>query len=227
MTLTAPANAVAIFVRHPLPGRVKTRLACDLGGEEACELYRAMVADCIANVQSAGLPLYLFHDGQSAVGLPPDWVTAATDVIAQTGASLGDRMTAAFQELYRRGVENVVLTGSDIPGVDSELLRAAMAAVDGYDVVFAPALDGGYCLVASHKNRFTPLVFRNIPWSTSDTLSATTAVCAAAGLTYTLLEPRQDIDTLEDLRTYCRQPCHTARHTNAWLGEHQYLTLPL
>jgi len=68
--------AAALFVRHPVPGCVKTRLACDMGGEAACALYRAMVMDSIASITACGLPLYLFHDGQDAVGLPMEWMGA-------------------------------------------------------------------------------------------------------------------------------------------------------
>ena len=60
-------------------------MACDLGDEAACDLYRAMVADCIANVRASGLPLLLFHDGLDSAGLPPEWIGAADTVFRQEG----------------------------------------------------------------------------------------------------------------------------------------------
>src|SRR5512137_990569 len=155
--------AIALFVRHPVAGRVKTRLARDLGPEAACGLYRAMVADGIAHARACGLPLYLFHDGQDAAGLPEEWVSAADGIFRQEGASLGERMAAAFERLFDAGARRVVLAGSDIPGIDTELLLTAAAAVEDYDVVFSPAFDGGYCLVASRADAFDRLIFRDIP----------------------------------------------------------------
>src|SRR6185369_3723028 len=122
MSGVAQNIVVALFVRHPVPGRVKTRLACDLGDEAACDLYRAMVADTITNIKTCGLPIYLFHDGQDAVGLPVEWASAADGIIRQVGGALGERMTAAYEFLFSGGWEQVVLVGSDIPGIDAQLL---------------------------------------------------------------------------------------------------------
>jgi glycosyltransferase A (GT-A) superfamily protein (DUF2064 family) len=111
----------------------------------------------------------------------------------------------------------VILTGSDIPGIDAELLRSALKSIEHYDEVFSPAFDGGYCLVASTKGCFDNRVFQGIPWSTSRVLDMTVAACTAYGISYLLLEPRQDIDTMDDLAAYCRKPSEAAPTTNAWL----------
>ena len=217
MTVSRQQAVVAIFVRHPVPGRVKTRLARALGDEAACDLYRAMVVDCIAAARACGLPLFLFHDGQVAAGLPPEWTGAADTVFRQEGVSLGERMSAAFERSFAAGAEGVILTGSDIPGIDADLLRSALESIEHHDAVFAPALDGGYCLVASRSGRFNSGIFREIPWSTPRVLDMTVAACAAHGVSYRLLEPRQDIDTMDDLAAYCRKPSESAPVTNAWL----------
>jgi uncharacterized protein len=208
---------VAVFVRCPVPGRVKTRLARDLGNEAACDLYRAMVADCIANVRACGLPLLLFHDGQDTAGVPPEWMGAADIVFRQEGDSLGERMTAAFERSFSAGAVGVILTGSDIPGIDAGLLCSALVSIENHDAVFSPAFDGGYCLVASKKDSINNSIFRNIPWSTSRVLDMTLDICKTDGLSYTLLDPRQDIDTMDDLVAYCRKPSESAPTTNAWL----------
>jgi rSAM/selenodomain-associated transferase 1 len=213
---------MAIFVRQPVAGQVKTRLASDLGAEAACELYRAMVADSLAQAGASGLPLVLFHDGD-ADGLPAAWVSAAERICRQEGQSLGERMAAAFERLFADGAGAVVLSGSDIPGIDVELLQSAAAGVENHDAVFSPALDGGYCLVAAGVSRFNRAIFEGIPWSTSSVLSMTLAACEAAGLSCGLLEPRQDIDTIQDLSVYCRKPAAAATTTNAWLIAHGFL----
>jgi rSAM/selenodomain-associated transferase 1 len=219
-------TVAAVFVRCPVPGRVKTRLARGLGDEAACDLYRAMVADSIANVRGSGLPLFLFHDGPDVAGLPPEWTEAADTVFSQQGESLGARMRAAFERSFAAGADGVILTGSDIPGIDAGLLRSALESLQFNDAVFSPALDGGYCLVASKWGRFNKRIFEGIPWSTSRVLAMTLAACSANGVSYHLLEPRQDIDTMEDLAAYCRTPSGSAPATNAWLAA-QGLLMPL
>jgi rSAM/selenodomain-associated transferase 1 len=210
-------TVVAVFVRRPVPGRVKTRLARDLGDEAACDLYRAMVADSIATVGKCGLPLHLFHDGLDAAGLPPGWADAADAVFRQEGESLGERMCAAFERSFAVGASGVILTGSDIPGIDAQLLQAALESLGHHDAVFSPAFDGGYCLVASSRDTFNGSIFEGIPWSTSRVLDLTVAACSANGVSYCLLEPRRDIDTMDDLAAYCRTPSGSATATNAWL----------
>ena len=222
MKFLSRSTVIAVFVRQPVAGQVKTRLARDLGAEAACDLYRAMVADSIAQSGASGMPLVLFYDGDSG-GLPTAWVSAATMIYRQEGLSLGDRMAAAFERLFADGAGAVVLTCSDIPGMDTELLQSAAAAVENHDAVFAPALDGGYCLVAAGVRRFNRAIFEGIPWSTSSVLSGTLVACEAAGLSYGLLTPRQDIDTFTDLCAYCRKPSAAATATNAWLMEHGFL----
>ena len=226
MTATSLKTIVAVFVRHPVPGRVKTRLARALGDEAACGLYRAMVADCIGNVRACGLPLFLFHDGQDPAGLPPEWTRAADSVFGQEGEFIGERMSAAFERSFAAGARGVILTGSDIPGIDAGLLRSALDAIEHHDAVFAPACDGGYCLVAAQRRRFNSLIFVGIPWSTSRVMDMTVAGCAAYHVSYRLLESRLDIDTMDDLAAYCRQPSGSAPMTNAWLVSRNLLVPP-
>lgn len=226
MTASLQQTIVAIFVRCPVPGRVKTRLACDLGDEAACGLYRAMVADCIANARSCALPVFLFHDGYDESCLPPDWLAAAGRVFRQEGDTLGERMNEAFERSFSAGAGGVILTGSDIPGIDAALLRSALASIEEHDVVLSPAFDGGYCLVASKQGRYDRAVFREIPWSTSRVLESTLAACTANSLSYYLLEPRRDIDTRDDLTAYCRRPSPSAPASNAWLVSQGLLQPP-
>jgi rSAM/selenodomain-associated transferase 1 len=218
-----PRAAVALFIRQPLAGRVKTRLASDLGVQAACDLYCAMVSDILAQVRACRLPLFLFHDGEESVCLPAEWTAAAALVVRQSGNSLGERMTAAFEHLFSLGLERVVLTGSDIPGIHAQLLLEAVTALDTHEVVIAPALDGGYCLIASRKSHFSPVMFQDIPWSTAQVLEKTLCACRLQGQTVKLLETLGDIDTSDDLRTYCKKPAAHASATNRWLSSRGYV----
>jgi rSAM/selenodomain-associated transferase 1 len=219
MTPLRHTAVMALFVRQPIAGRVKTRLARDLGEEAACHLYRAMVTDSIAHAGASGLPLFLFHDGENAAGLPTSWVQAAERIFAQEGDTLGDRIAAAFEKSFTTGAGKVLLAGSDIPGIDAALLQSAVEALESHDAAFAPAFDGGYCLVATRSAGFDRIIFNGIPWSTSTVLETTLLACRAVGVSYRLLETRQDIDTMSDLAAYCRRPCPSAVATNAWLVE--------
>jgi hypothetical protein len=222
----ANGRAVALFVRNPLPGQVKTRLARDIGDDNACSLYQAMVEDILAGITSTSLPVYLFHDGVDSSRLPREWIDAAHTVLAQQGDSIGERMAAAFELLFSEGLQQVELIGSDIPGLAPPLLMAAFHALESYDAAIAPAVDGGYCLIALKRDNYSRRIFQDIEWSTDRVLHSTLERFDECHMRAELLESRQDIDTCDDLAAYCRNPSETARETNRWLSEAGYLPTP-
>jgi hypothetical protein len=225
MKTDSQRNAVALFVRNPVPGKVKTRLARDIGYENACNFYQVMVKDILNNITSINMPVYLFHDGINSSGLPREWIDASYAVVAQQGDSIGERMAAAFNLLFSDNLHQVALIGSDIPGLDSQLLMAAFQAFESHDVAIVPAYDGGFCLIALRNIHHPQRFFQNIDWSTSLVMQATVERLNEYGLRVKLLKSRQDIDTYDDLKIYCRNPSEIARATNEWLSASGFLSV--
>jgi len=192
-------SCIALFVKPPLPGRVKTRLARDIGDEAACSIYLALVERVLANIAASDLPLVIFYDGDNADQLPLAWREAAQICIPQQGGDLGERMANALGQLFSDGIEQAVLIGSDIPGLDAAYLHNAFRLLAGHDLVIGPAIDGGYCLIGFHSSTFTPPLFQQIPWSSGQVLELTLSAAEAARLSVGLLPPLRDIDTLDDL----------------------------
>lgn len=215
-------SALALFVRSPVPGQVKTRLARNIGNDNACVFYKAMVQDALNAAAVCGETMYLFYDG-AASKLPEEWLNAAHAAIVQQGESIGERMAAAFELLFSEGVQSVALMGSDIPGIDAGALRRSLHALLLYDVAIIPAVDGGYSLIAMNSRKFTRRIFQDIEWSSENVLRTTLERCAECRLRVALLEAIQDIDTIEDLHEYCQQPSLTASASNAWMAAEGYL----
>ena len=208
---------VALFVRPPVPGRVKTRLAATIGDRLACTLYRAMVLDVLRAVQASGLELCLLHDGSDPEQLPAAWRKRATTVRPQCAGDLGKRMAAAFADCFAAGCDRVLLAGSDLPGLDAPTLLAAAKGLEQCEAVLLPTRDGGYGLFGLRAAAFSPSFFTDIAWSTDRVLAATLLRLQRAGVRVQLLPVQDDIDTSDDLRSYCRQPAAHAGHTNAVL----------
>ena len=193
------SSCIALFVKPPVPGRVKTRLARAIGNDAASALYSALVCRVIANIAASGVPLVIFHDGDDGGHLPVAWQKAAHSCILQQGIDLGQRMAHAFSRLFSDGIEQAVLIGSDIPGLDTEYLCNAFVSLATHDLVIGPAIDGGYCLIGFHSATFTPALFQQIPWSTGQVLKLTLATAEAIGLSTGMLPPLRDLDTVDDL----------------------------
>ena len=186
-----PMKRLAIFVRAPVLGQVKTRLAAEVGQHMALAAYRDLVA------------LTLTRLGPGTGTFAPElWVagdSAEVDewrrwfpVFAQPDGDLGARMAAAFED----GV--AVLVGCDIPPLAAPYVDSALAKLDDADLVLGPTEDGGYCLIAMKEPYLE--VFANIPWSTQDVMAATQ--CAAAHLRVSTLDRLWDVDDAAGLKRW-------------------------
>jgi len=214
-----PATVVALMVRPPVPGQVKTRLAAGIGAKGACRLYLAMVADILANSRGAGVPIHLFHAGTESHALPRAWRERVDQVRPQRGDDIGERMAAVFADCFAEGVEQVILAGSDLPELGAGIIRQALAALTTHDAALAPTIDGGYGLIALKSSRNWPQLFRDIPWSTGQVLALTRQRFEECALSVCLLPLLRDIDTLDDLLAYQQQPCPAATATNQAMAD--------
>lgn len=199
-----PATAttvIMVFAKAPVPGQVKTRLIPALGEAGAAELHAALLAQTLKKVSQLDdivIRLYCQPDMHH-----PLFRHAADhyrlSLHAQQGNDLGKRMANAFTDNLPRYHKALVI-GCDCPALTPDDLRAAIAALDEQDAVIVPAHDGGYVLLG--LNTFSPLIFTGIDWSTGRVFEQTARQLDAAGLRWSALEPRQDIDRPEDL-AYC------------------------
>ena len=194
-----PRSRILVFAREPLLGKVKSRLAVEIGAQEALAVYRAMLArlgQLLNQAQVAAWDLLVTSNCSHK-----DFVSICnkTNITLQSGQDLGARMdTAIRQTLQRENVESVVLIGTDCPAVTERYLNQALLALEsGVDVVLGPAEDGGYVLVG--MRRPITALFEDIPWGTDQVMSRTLEALKAHELSYELLDTLWDVDRPEDL----------------------------
>jgi len=206
---------VGVFLKAPFPGRVKTRLAADLGDDAACELYRNFVADTLGCVpQSPEIrPVVFYHPPEARSAcvdlIPPPPVSdedgprshaffRPVQFVPQPEGTLGDKMSAALDELFSRGAEKAALVGTDCPLLDRSIIVEASHALEKSDLVLGPANDGGYYLIAMSSLRLE--LFDDIPWSTDAVLAKTRVRARESGLVVRELRELVDVDEVSDLR---------------------------
>lgn len=199
------SGCVVVFGREPIPGRVKTRLAADLGADAAARVYAVLLDHALEAAAGSGLRVLLSLAERPSVG----WVRGLElPLEIQRPGDLGERMADAFARRFVEGEERVVVVGSDCPAITSAHLRQAVSALDEADAVLGPAADGGYFLVAQRAPGAD--LFAGIPWSDPETLVATRDRLTALGTAWTELEELSDIDTESDLKALLSDPA-TAR----------------
>lgn len=209
-------RCLIIFAREPLPGRVKTRLAADVGDRAAAELYEAMLLDVLEIGRGlTEIESVVFWDC-TAESLPLLADRFGCQSRRQADGDLGQRMQAAFEEMFADGFESCCIIGSDAPDLPPAWIERAIEILEAgqSEVVFGPGSDGGYYLLG--LKQIFPQLFREITWSSPFVLQQSLTAAQAAGAAPALLPVWHDIDTLQDLNSFLIRPgtCVAATRTS-------------
>jgi uncharacterized protein len=191
-------QALIIFQKNLIPGKVKTRLANDIGDVEALKVYQFLVDSTVKVVCELEVDKFVFYSDFIDDSNPIE--SGKFHYAVQSGDHLGERMKNAFQLMFSKGYRSVVLIGTDCPELGFSGLINAFQLLDKNDVVLGPAKDGGYYLLG--MSSFCPGLFEGIPWSTDQVLKLTRDRADQLNLTYEFLEVLSDIDTLEDWKIF-------------------------
>jgi rSAM/selenodomain-associated transferase 1 len=227
-------NFLGIFAKAPVSGSVKTRLADSIGPDAACELYRAFLNDLAGRCRRLGERRWVGYAPatEEACSLLKERFGEGYDFWPQPAVDLGGRIEAFFAAATAAGATQTVLIGTDSPDLPADLISAAWEQLASVDVVFGPALDGGYYLIGAR--RLPTGVLAGVRWSTEAALADSLGCVEAVGLTTALLTPWGDVDTAADLHAlrgrYAAQRHQTPQApwtaTERWLRAHPTLPSP-
>ena len=207
-----------LFLKEPLPGQVRGRLAESLGGEKAVLIYRAMVR--ILLQQLSGLEhchlriSYTPDDGEEAmrfwilpeiiddpsIDLDPHLISFAP----QGPGKIHTRLAHAAERAFQEGFRKVAFIGSECIEVSSRWIHAAFAQLnDEYDVVLGPTTDGGQHLLV--VQRHLPALFKDPSWS-GPAFRRTTEQAAKHGISLFTLPALPAIRTEDDYQAALTGP---------------------
>jgi len=189
-------EVVLVFQKNAILGKVKTRLASGMGELRALEIYRHLIQLTYSALEDVPVTVWTYFSDF----IPETVNTSIEKSFVQEGQDLGERMANAFACSFEMGMDKVVLIGTDCPTLQRQHLNEAFEALTHSDLVLGPATDGGYYLIG--MTRRADYLFEGITWSTSQVLSDTMKVASQYGLTTTLLQEIDDIDTQEDWERY-------------------------
>ena len=188
-------DLLIIFIKNPIKGSVKTRLAADLGDDVALEVYKKLIEITFQAIEPVeGDKWVLYSDFIEASFDSPDG-NIVTGV--QQDGDLGQRMLQAFARGFSAGYQHICIIGSDCYNIRPEIIQEAFRRLLSYDFILGPSTDGGYYLLG--MNSLFEDVFINKRWSTSNVLRTTLQNIRKNSYTYYLLEELTDIDTKADL----------------------------
>jgi len=126
------------------------------------------------------------------------WLGKEHHYYPQSEGELGARLEHSIECAFERGAESVTCIGGDCPQLELRHFEEAVQLLAaGHDVVFGPSEDGGYYLIALKSP--LPELFKDIPWSTRNTLKATLDRATHLELKVGMLETLYDIDEVAEL----------------------------
>ena len=189
-------NLLLIFTRNPEFGKVKTRLARDIGHQAALDIYKFL----LAHTAKICTPL----DTEKAVYYSEEipnndlWNAAVFQKKKQIGEDLGERMQNAFAEGFNLGYSKIIIIGSDLYDIETKDLEQAFKVLNNHEIVIGPAEDGGYYLLG--MKQLHPKLFKNKNWGTATVLQDTINELKKSN--YKLLEKRNDVDLYSDIKDH-------------------------
>lgn len=188
---------ILIFQKNLVEGKVKTRLARSIGNDKALQVYRYLLNHTHQQVALLDTPALVFFEHRIEVDFLHQRLFSGA---VQRGEDLGERMKNAFLQAFGMGYQQVVIIGTDCLQLNSDIIKESLEALDSYDMVIGPAIDGGYYLMGLRK--MYPTLFEDKTWSSSKVFPETMDEAKKLGLNPYVLEKLNDIDTYEDLGEY-------------------------
>ena len=198
-------NHLVVFVKAPLAGAVKTRLARDIGVFAATRFYRQTAQSLLQrlNADPRWQNWLAFTPDVSIQTVRP--LTAANRMlwhgIPQGDGDLGARMARVMAMLPPGPV---VIVGTDTPAIRTAHIQNAFRLLGDHDAVFGPATDGGYWLAGLKRRPTVPRIFENVRWSTEHAL-ADTLENFKPGHRIALLDQLEDVDDGASYARWCEK----------------------
>lgn len=187
-------NALIIFVRNPVLGKVKTRLAAGIGENKALQVYEHLLQHTHSITKDLPVTKFVYYSD----GINDNDLWNGFEKKGQKGNDLGERMLNAFTELFESGFAKACIIGSDCFELHTEILLSAFEMLDQTDMIIGPVMDGGYYLLGT--NKLIPELFNNKSWSTDSVFNSSLKDAAALNLSVHQLPLLNDIDNETDLR---------------------------
>lgn len=131
-----------VFVKNPVLGKVKTRLAKSLGDEKALGIYKIMLRYTRIIAMDVDCDKAVFYSDFVEAG--DKWSEAGFAQQEQKGDDLGERMLNAFKYAFPLQYRNVVIIGSDCLELNDEIIADAFDYLEKHEIVLGSAKDGGY-----------------------------------------------------------------------------------
>lgn len=192
-------SALIVFAKNPILGKVKTRLAKNLGEVSTLLFYKELMKLTSSLCAQIYLDIHIFYadfipknDNFSSL--------KATSHLQSNDKDLGVKMYKAFKEVFQLGYKNVGIIGTDCPYIKPIHVESSIIKLSDNDTVIGPSKDGGFYMLFIKS--LATLNFNHIEWSTSTVTKIFLQNLSKANYNFELLETLEDIDDIESYNNF-------------------------
>ena len=183
---------LVIMAKEPLPGRVKTRLAREVGSTVATWWFRHQLKKTIRTLNDPRWDIIVSLSPDIFVKRRNFW-SPEINCIPQGRGNLGQKMRNIFKLFANRPI---CIIGGDIPGITRLEISEAFKKLASRKFVIGPAEDGGFWLIG-HQGRAPAKLFDGVrwssPWAYLDTIQT------FEDRSFSCISKLRDVDCLLDL----------------------------
>jgi uncharacterized protein len=187
-------KCLIIFIKNPIIGKVKTRIAKTTNDAIALEIYQKLTAKTKEITDSlSDIVKYLYYD--NFINKEDNWDNIDYKKQLQLQQNLGKRMKSALDKAADNYPYRGII-GSDCPDLTKEIIESGFELLREYDFAIGRAEDGGFYFLTTR----VPIgdIFEEIVWSTDTVCQNIINNIVKNGFTYSFLPTLKDIDTYED-----------------------------
>lgn len=123
----------------------------------------------------------------------------------QIGDSLGERLSNSIETVFQAGFEQVLVIGTDSPGISKNLLQEAAQQINTKQVALGASKDGGAYLIGFHQKHFNKTAFANLDWDSDVVFNCLATYFTAQETSIYTTKTLQDIDSFYDLMQFLKQ----------------------
>ena len=184
-----------LMIKNPIMGRVKTRLAKDIGDENALAIYLVLLERTLSLAKDWRGRTHIFFSDYVDPSLVWDCQFLC---YIQSDGDLGQRLIDASKRVFLEHPNTPkLIIGSDCYDLGKTHLEAALQILKDNDFVLGPSEDGGYYLIGMKE--FSPFVFQGVQWSTATVFEESVQLIEDHQKIYKSLPVLLDIDDISAL----------------------------
>ena len=117
----------------------------------------------------------------------------------QTGLNFADRLANAIEDAFLQSYDQLIVIGSDCPGISATMINEAGKQMTGTRVILSPAMDGGVNMIAIHKNSYKRSTFIQLDWEKKTLQASWKQYITNMDLEVHWLASMADVDSIKDL----------------------------